>query len=178
MKWSEFTEVRSPKSKSIVWNEVRSANIQSLMRKITKLFLVEGRKPPIWPAARNEAKRAWVVTALDQAGVSAEFLINDFAEQLLRFSAEMSETQTARFPFAESDWNAYLNSFFNTLWVPNLRHQLKKMGDEGFSIIVLAAARLLDAMGYSVHLSSEAKLPPGAGEKHDSDQFPKPFDHP
>jgi hypothetical protein len=154
------------------------ADIRMLMCKMTKLFIVNGSKPPIWPAAKHEAKRAWVANALFRAEVDAEFLINNFAEQLLRFSAEVSERPGFRFPFADSEWNAYLDSFFNMWWVPNLRHQLNRVDQERFDTLVLAAARLLSTMGYSVHAASEAKVPPGAGEKRDSDQFPKGFDVP
>jgi hypothetical protein len=153
----------------------RLADVQLVIRKMTKLFLVDGSKPPIWQAARNEAKRAWIANSLHNAQVEAEFLINDFAEQLLRLSAEVAETPTTRFPFADSDWNAYVNSFFNTWWIPNLRHRLNKVGHEAFETLALAATRLLSTMGYSVQAATEIKLPPGAGEKHKSNHFQKPF---
>jgi hypothetical protein len=79
-------------------------------------------------------------------------------------------------PFADVDWDSYLNSFFNTCWVPSLRNDVKHLSPEQFKTFVQAAARLLSAMGYSVEAPIDTKLPPNAGQKTNSDYFPKSSD--
>jgi hypothetical protein len=146
------------------------------MRKMTKLFLIHGSKPPIWPVAKNEAKRFWMARALFHAKIEAEFMIDEFAEELLHFSASVAGTPRGTFPFDDAGCNDYVSSFFSTLWVPGLRSRLTNLTSEQFSTFVLAAARLLGAMGYGVSPVTHSNLPPGTGEKQDSDHFPKPFD--
>jgi hypothetical protein len=152
-----------------------SGDIRPLLHKMSKLFLVHGIKPPIWPEADVEAKRPWVARSLDRAGLSAKFIIDNFAEVLLRFSDETS-SHTPSFPLADIDWDDYLNAFFNTCWVPSLRDDLKNLNPEQFRTFVQAAARLLGAMGYSVEAPIDTKLPPGAGQKTNSDYFPRSSD--
>lgn len=140
--------------------------------KLTKLFLVNGHKPPIWPVAKSETKRSWVANAFRKAKILPEVLIDDFGIQLLKVSAEVASPDPAYFPLSEIDWATYVNGFFNQWWVPYFKGQVET--EEIFQTTVMATAHVLSAMGYKVRASfTNPKIPPGVGGKNDttSDRF-------
>jgi hypothetical protein len=125
---------------------------RAFLEKLTKLFIVGGRRPPVWQRVREVAKWNWVANALREADVSAEYLINDFGDELVFFSKQ-GEAPLPRIPLSDKQWRTWTTLFFRNWWVPSLRSKgagrLAELNERKFDAVAKAAAFLLDAMGYT-----------------------------
>jgi hypothetical protein len=146
-------------------------SLKQLLRRITKLFIVAGRKPPLWENVVRLGNEFWIHRALRAAEVSVHFVIDNFAVSLLQFLEEQNRKSGSYIPFSDPDWNEQVNLFFNQHWIASLvnaeQGQIRSLALDpvAFQNFVEACAALLSAMGYSVKPWRESYLPPGTHGK-------------
>jgi hypothetical protein len=147
------------------WDEGLVPQARIFLQKLTKLFIVGGRRPPLWERVLSVARWTWIASALRQADVSAEYLVNSFADELIVFSKQ-GEAPMPRIPLADDEWSTCTTLFFHNWWAPSLRAKgagrLPKLSERKFELVLKAAAFLLGAMGYAV-VGQKVRLLPGGG---------------
>lgn len=148
---------------------------RSFLQKMTKLFIIGSRRPPIWQRVLSVAKWSGIASALREAGVSAEYLINSFADELVIFSKQ-SDAPMPRIPLADDEWCTWTTLFFHSWWIPGLRARgagrLVELNDRKFEVVAKAAAFLFGAMGYTV-ADQKPVPPPGGGGLTESGYVPR-----
>jgi hypothetical protein len=144
---------------------------ERLLSKCTKYFITSSRKPPLWKSVSAVAKQLSVAHALSEAAVEPAVVINNFADELIQFSAGIGNG-TLYLPYGEDDWNKYVDVFFNSVWVPNLHQQnmgqLSSLSGPKMTSFVEASAALLNSMGYRVTFGSN--LPISSQGMHGKDE--------